>query len=211
MNLLRNWPFSCRIFSLWNGALLFVPFAASLLLFCWENAKVEELGERVLFVQNKMQTQNISKSKEKKNLTLIKTSRPSYLQESLESLPLLKRERQKWKIHTAQVAPSEKVKKRMEFLDSPLNHLEFSQGKTKKTSLFLETPLKQKRAVEINEEDLKAILCLVEGVEIGPYTPKAGAPQLLITSFSLEKKPTEETGERNYMLHMDLIKREQVK
>ena len=204
MHLLRN----C---SLLNGGLLFLPFAASLLLFCWENNKVEELGERVLFAQNKVQTQNISKSKEKRSLSLIKSSRPSYLQESLESLPLLKRERQKWKIHTAQVAPSEKIKKRMAFLEDGSNQLAFSQGKAKKTSLFLETPLKQKGAVEINEEDLKAILCLVEGVEIGPYTPKLGAPQLLITSFSLEKKPAEETGERNYILHMDLIKREQVK
>ena len=161
-----------------------------------------------MFVQNKLKTQDIQVNKEKKNLTLIKNAKPSSFENSLTSLSFLKRERQKWKIHTAQMHSSPAIKKRTAFLEGGENHLEFSEGKKKKTSLFTESVLKQKRAVEINEEDLKSILCLIEGVKIAPYLPKEGSPQLLITSFALEKKPPSETGDRNYTLQMELIKRD---
>lgn len=193
------------------GSLLFLPFAFSFLFFSLENQKIELLGERVLFVQNKLKTQDIQMTKEKRNLSLIKNSKPSYLEETLSSLSFLKRERQKWKIYTAQVNPSDATKKRTAFLEGGENHLEFSEGKKKKTPLFTESTLKQKRAVEINEEDLKSVLCLIEGVEIAPYLPKEGSPQLLVTSFSLEKKRPSETGDRNYTLQMELIKREKAR
>ena len=192
------------------GILLFLPFSLSFLFFSLENQKIERLGERVLFVQNKLKTQDIQVKKEKKNLILIKNSKPSYLEEALSSLSFLKRERQKWKIHTSQMTPTDPIKKRKAFLEGGGNHLEFSESKKKKTSLFFESSLKQKRAVELNAEDLKSVLCLIEGVEIAPYLPKEGSPQLLITSFSLEKKYPSETGDRNYTLQMELIKREKI-
>jgi hypothetical protein len=190
---------------------LFLPFSLSFLYFSIENQKIELLGERVLFVQNKLKTQDIQGKKEKKNLRLIKNSKPSYLEESLKSLSFLKRERQKWKIHTAQKDPTDAIKKRTAFLEGEDNHLEFSESKKKKNSFFTESILKQKRTVELNEEDLKSVLCLVEGVEIAPYLPKEGSPQLLITSFTLEKKSPSETGDRNYTLEMELIKRESIR
>jgi len=65
----------------------------------------------------------------------------------------------------------------------------------------------QQHVVEVNEEDLKRLLCLIEGTTIWPYGPKEGRPLLIIKDFKLSKKELF-SKEKVFSLSMQLIKRE---
>ena len=67
------------------------------------------------------------------------------------------------------------------------NSLEFIEKDRKKMALFEEVEVVQKNPVLLPIEDIKELLCIVEGVSIPPYIPLDGRPQILIPSFSLEK------------------------
>lgn len=188
-----------------GATLLLLPLLTSLLFFSLENQKIEENYEKLLVLQK------INKKQEEKNIFLINNSKPDYLENTLKSLSFLKNEKQKWKIFLSQIEPSPSMKEQASFLEEGGNSLEFEKGESKKGPIFIETILKQKKPVELNKDDLKSLLCLIENVSIPPYTPKIGIPQLLITSFELKKKNIFETEEKVYSLEMQLIKREKSK
>jgi hypothetical protein len=94
------------------------------------------------------------------------------------------------------------------FLQSGNNNLQFLQIEKRKTAFFQETEEKQQYPVEMSEEDLKGLLCYLEGSPIHPYQPHEGAPQILIKSFQLEKKNIVGTPEKTYQIQTQLIKRE---
>ncbi len=72
---------------------------------------------------------------------------------------------------------------------------------------FARSKRRQQTPIELNEEDLKRLLCLIEGATIWPYGPKEGRPQLIIKDFTLSKKELP-SQEKVYVVSIQLIKRE---
>ena len=101
------------------------------------------------------------------------------------------------------------VKKRLDFLVKGENRLIFSEENRRCQNHIEELDLKQKRPVEINTEDLKNLLSLLEGVSIGEYLPPHMSPQLILRRLALRKKKLAER--ETFLLEMHLIKREVIK
>lgn len=99
------------------------------------------------------------------------------------------------------------MQKRLNSLKEGKNRLLFSEEKIRSKDKMREVFEKQQHPVEINDEDLKQLLCVIEGVTIWPYGPKEGKPQLIIQDFQLSKKRTH-AQDHVFVVNMNLIKRE---
>ncbi|MBX9922760.1 MAG: hypothetical protein K2Y01_01490 [Rhabdochlamydiaceae bacterium] len=190
------------------SSLLLLPFLFVLLHFFFYQRTVSPLKAHIEFLQEKVQRKEALKKKEEKVLSQILRSHSNYLEKVLGSLVLLASERQKWQLFSEQMETSHPMKERVTFLQSGGNSLQFVQIEKHKNALFQETEEKQQNPVEMCEEDLKSLLCYLEGSQIHPYVPQEGAPQILIKSFELEKKNIPGTAEKTYQIQTQLIKRE---
>lgn len=101
----------------------------------------------------------------------------------------------------------ENIKKRLEFLTGPGNNLVFTEGVVQSTPLFQEVTESLVHPVEVNDEDLRAILARIEGVEIGKEAPGPNRPQLIILDFKIERKSITEKNQV-FGLNLKLLKRE---
>ncbi len=91
--------------------------------------------------------------------------------------------------------------------EQPHNRLLFAEENIRRGPHFQEVSERQQKPVELNEADLKKVLCLIEGISIPPYQPEEGRPDLIIQDFDLSKKMI--SAEENvYQLSMQLLKRE---
>jgi len=98
------------------------------------------------------------------------------------------------------------IKQRWNFLTKGENNLVFIEESRKCKNSIEEIALKQKHPVEVDNEDVKQILSLVEGVAIGEYCPPPAAPQMIFRRFTLKKRKFAE-GE-TFLLEMHITKRE---
>ena len=132
---------------------------------------------------------------------------PFYTAKYVQTLPLLDEERQALDKLFLQVnvAPDPLVVKRLEEVKA--NALDFSEGAVQTYPFFREIPLTQSKPVEVDKHDIEHVLSLIEGVEIGPYSPGPNRPQVIITEFKLDRK-TSTGGSQLYNLSMKLVKRE---
>lgn len=96
----------------------------------------------------------------------------------------------------------------MDFLRSNKNKLAFAEGMIVQEGRFKEVEEKQKHPIEINEDDLKKILSVLEGVDISPYLCPEKHPQCIIKQFELTKKTHQDIKEKVFILSMQLLKRE---
>lgn len=101
----------------------------------------------------------------------------------------------------------ENIKKRLEFLTSPANNMIFTEGVVQSTPQFQEVTESLVHPVEVNMEDLRAILARIEGTEIGKEVPGPNRPQLIILDFKIEKKSVTEKNQV-FVLNLKLLKRE---
>lgn len=99
------------------------------------------------------------------------------------------------------------LQRRLQFLKSTSNRLIFIEEKRRKAKGFVEIEEKQQYPVEVNEEDLKRTLSLIEGMTIWPYGPKENPPQLLIRGLELTRKESA-SQEKVFLLRMHLLRRE---
>lgn len=131
-----------------------------------------------------------------------------YIDRQIESLPLLVEEQNLLQKIASQrgIVANEKVLRRLEHLTTD-NKLVFSEGVLQTTPLFQETTETLTHPVEIDIDDLRSLLAKVEGVDIGTASSGPGRPQLIITSFKLEKKKVSERNEV-FELNLKLLKRE---
>lgn len=189
-------------------ALVLIPFILILTLFFFNYCEIEELKERVSLIQKKSQSKEAQIKHEEKILAQIQSSHSKYVEETLSSLAFLSTERQKWKVFSEQIEPSHPMKERVAFLDQGNNRLQFTQIEVRKNDLFQEIEEKQKNPIEASEEDLKNLLCFIEGSPIHPHIPKEGAPQILLKSFEIEKKQISGMTDKTYQIQMQFIKRE---
>lgn len=136
---------------------------------------------------------------------------PYFLSHAIEEIVFLKPEVDALKViyghPTFQSCPA--VKQRLSRLTKGENRLIFTEENRSVSSLIEEMTYQQQTPVEVNGEDLKNILSIIEGVSIGPYETPSFRPQLIIKSFDLKREML--LGRESYYLQMDLIKREPLK
>ena len=136
----------------------------------------------------------LQKENENRYLNKLNESSPYFINEHLESIDFLKKERE-----SATVSDSAQT--------IPPQNLRFVEGKIRRNKTIQEVEENQERAVLMNEEDLKKTLALIEGVTIPPYHPILNAPQLIIRSIDL-RKTTLSAYSNAFEVTMHLIKRE---
>ncbi len=134
-------------------------------------------------------------------------SDPTYIEKSLESLTFLEPEMKKMETLVSDNAVDESSHRRLQFLKSGANKLLFTEEKIRSKEKIREVMERQQRPVEMDDEDLKRLLCLVEGITIWPYGPKEGRPQLIIQDFQLHKKHLP-SNDHVFVVQMQLLKRE---
>jgi len=184
-----------------------IPFFLLLLHFLSNLQTFNALEEEMHRIHTKSSHMQELQRKEGTLLASLKRYDPHYLEKNVESLTFLLSDIKKWEALQSENAEDEQISKRLQFLKEGGNRLVFSEEQTRTNESFREIEEKQQHSVEMNEEDLKKLLCLIEGTTIWPYGPKEGRPQLIIKEFTLTKK---EISPQNkvYIVSMQLIKRE---
>ncbi len=139
-------------------------------------------------------------------LSSLAQSDPFYIDKHLETLIFLEPEIKKIESLFADTQVDETIQKRLHFLKNT-NRFLLAEDKIRSKEKLREVFEKQQQPVEIDEEDLKKLLALIEGVTIWPYGPKEGRPQIIIQDFSLSKKQ-HRAQDHVFVVNMNLIKRE---
>ena len=159
------------------------------------------LREEILLCQNLAAKSYPDRMLKKGFIETYANDDPQFLTNQLEKLPLLVKEKETLlALSSTSILPQKE--KRREFLES--NHLSFTEEKIWTSSNIKETEVAQEKRVEIDGEDLKKILSLIEGVDLPPFSPPKGRPQLIITDFQLEKMK----DSNHFKLLIRLLKRE---
>lgn len=206
-NLFKNIPQSRLILYIMIAGLL--PLLFVLFSFISKLSSVDQLQLSIQSVQN------LALQREKKqavNIALRNSYRDAdhfYIDKYVEPLDFLKPEIESLQkiVSNPNFSEDENIKKRLEFLTGPANNLSFTEGAVQSNPFFQETTETLVHPVEINLEDLQMILSKIEGVDIGPYSPSPGRPQLIIIDFKLDKKNISDKNEV-FGLNLKLLKRE---
>ena len=132
-----------------------------------------------------------------------------YIDKQLETLSFLEPEIESLKkmLSNPNFPEDEAVKKRFDYLSGEENSLVFTEGVVQSTPLFQEVTETLVHPVEVNVDDIKNILCRIEGVPIGNCTLPENRPQLLILDFKIDKKNVSEKNQI-FILNLKLLKRE---
>jgi hypothetical protein len=132
-----------------------------------------------------------------------------YIDKHLETLLFLEPEIESLKAvsDNPNFPQDENVKKRLDYLQGGGNNMAFTEGVVQSTPYFQEVAETLVHPVEVNLNDLKTILCRIEGVQIGSCVPPPHRPQLLILDFKIEKKNVSEKNQV-FQLNLKLLKRE---
>lgn len=188
-------------------SLFLLPAIGSLFGFQWKLNKLKELEETIQILTIQAQEVSCRKQKNDSCLTAISQADQLYLDKHLENLPLLEPEMRRVEAIIQHQKENSSLARRVEFLKSGNNRLQFVEEKRRTGSKLQEVEEKLQSPVEMNEEDLKKLLVLIEGVSINPYSPIQGRPQLIFRDFDLVKQmaPSEEEV---YLIDFKLIKRE---
>lgn len=186
-----------------------IPFIFLLCHSLLEMQKLEQIQQEIERVHLKSaQLQEIER-KESAILSTLKNPDPHYLDKHIETLTFLLPEIKKLETLQTDNVDDESLTKRLQFLKEGGNRLVFAEDQIRTHELFREIEENQQHSIEVNEEDLKKLLCLIEGITIWPYGPKEGRPQLIIKDFKLTKKQLP-TQEKVFVLSMQLLKRQKL-
>lgn len=184
-----------------------LPFFYSLFHYSANIAHLRELDERIELVHTKKEQSEAVQKRQHSVLSSLAQSDPYYIDKNLESLTFLESEMKKMEALCAETHVDEAISKRLHFLKEGSNRLLFAEEKIRTKDSLREVSERQQQPVEINEEDLKKLLCLIEGVTIWPYGPKEGRPQLVLQNFQLDKKRYS-PQDQVFHIQMNIIKRE---
>ena len=166
-----------------------IPLLFLLGLFFFQMQSVSEKSLQVASLQQRCLQLTEQKQKEQEFLAKIKKSGDNFLETNLESLSF------------ASPYPAR---------GGGENRLQFLEENPKTFEQLEEVEVKLKQAVMLNEEELKKILSLIEGVQIGSFLPEEFAPQLTIKNFVLAKQ-LNQGDEEMFEVALQIIKREPVK
>ncbi len=167
-----------------------------------EKAKWKTITERIMTIHSLSEKKARRQSLNTAVRTIHAKADSFYLDNQVESLKLLKKEREALEnlIHNPSFTGNEATEKRYTFLNGEANRLKFTDGAILSGDGLQETIETQAHPVEVDTHDLKEILARVEG-------NRPGKPQLLITDFKLHKK-AHSNGNQVFELNLKLLKRE---
>ncbi|MCE5294328.1 MAG: hypothetical protein LLF94_06910 [Chlamydiales bacterium] len=135
-----------------------------------------------------------------------------YIDQEIETISPLKDEVQSLQkiLSSGFHANEDAFRRRLQFHTSGQNAISFVEGSVKAYPGFQETQESLAHSVEVDSNDIKAILSRIEGVQFNEQNPVAPLrPHLFITDWKMEKKKgaTQEV----YVLDVKLVKREYLK
>ena len=188
--------------------LMLSGFLCSVLLsifFYQKWSEYEELEQTISELQYKKQISERAEKRKNKYYSEIEKSDRFYIQNHLE--PFLPLSAEIKEIENLLVYQKEdlSLQNRVHFLKNASNRLRFEEKKSEKFENIEEVELHQISKIEVDLNDIKQLLCLIEGVSIGPYTSRHDKPQLIIKELILERKGKED--KQTYLIEMDLIQR----
>lgn len=130
-----------------------------------------------------------------------------YVEKQTEALHLLQSETTALQKlgHQPSIAEDPRVSRRLSALTG--NTIIFTEGMVQSYPFFNEIPEALQHPVEVDVDDIKKLLSIIEGVDIGPYEPGKNRPQLIITDFRLDSKANQGESEV-YILNLKILKRE---
>jgi hypothetical protein len=172
-----------------------LPFFYFLFTFFQQIQQFDLIEERFSNLYSKSVTLKTADQKEQTFLNRLKQADHHYLDHHLESLTFLQPEIVKLK-H----AGLEEQGKRLQFLEKH-NRLVFAEEGFRQGDGVQEVEERQLHPIEVNEEDLKHLLHLIE------TQAQEGAPQLLVKEFRLTRKSIT-PNQAVFVVNMQLIKRE---
>ncbi len=184
-----------------------LPFLMLAFQFFFNFQSLDSIGEEITRIEKKSHYSQEWHKKETAFLSMMKQADHFYIDKHLETLSFLEPELKKMETLLLDSAPDDHLKKRVQFLKEGSNRLLFSEEKIRQHQQFLEVEEYNQTPVEMNEEDLKKLLSLIEGVTIWPYGPKESRPQLILTDFQLTKKELP-SHENVFVIDLKLLKRE---
>lgn len=190
--------------------LAFIP-AIGAASYIWSRiSALDELESKMIATQEQAYNKEKRQSVNRTLRAHFKEADHFYIDKNLETLLFLEPEIETLqKITSAKNFPDdEMIKKRLEFLSGPANHLNFTEGVVASFGTFQETTETLTHPLEVNLKDLHKILARVEGVSVGDEIAPPGRPQLIILDFRLDKKKTGEEKNEVFLLNMKLLKRE---
>ncbi|MBI5346173.1 MAG: hypothetical protein HZB76_03420 [Chlamydiae bacterium] len=166
-----------------------------------------ELKEKEDSFNSIQKTALINFKKRKKQLEFLKdktASDPFFIDKELEGISFLEEEKtvlQKMAKHNA-FSSNNLINDRLRSLTNE-NRLSFIEDNIQTSPYIRETEEKQRFPIQINENDLKKLLSIIEEQNIENFNYAKNRPQLLITKFFLQKNEN-----KNFSLEMQLLKRE---
>lgn len=181
-------------------------FAATLYLY-FEHENLQHLQER--FAKAARKEKLAFERKERKDRFLHRYSHadPYFLDQQIESFPLLQKEKQHlMSLLDHPAFPNHQaIRDRLAFLEK--NRLSFLEENIHTSAEMKEVDEKLRYPIQMDENDLKKLLSLLEDISIESYPLPQNAPQILIKDFRLKKIETSLQTEV-FEVEMDLLKRE---
>lgn len=157
----------------------------------------EERRERLITLHAKKVALVEKIKKEALVLQELKKASSRYIEERIESLPLLSEEKDRIGA-LANLSPDHApFQERWKELSG--STLSFTRSGQKQVGNLKETTLKLAKPVEMNRDDLLRLLSALE--------EKKGAPQLNVTRFELKRK-SPSVGEETYQIQLEIVQRE---
>ncbi len=187
--------------------LLIAPLSLALFILSQEARLIQGMQERFLAAKKKERLAMERKEEKKRFLERYSHADPYFLDQVIESFPLLAAEKKELEFIANHPAFPESIviQERLAFLKE--NKLAFREEKIETSQEKKEVEEVQRYPVQMDENDLKAILSLLEDVPIDANVPKSHAPQILIKNFRLKKQETP-LHTNVFEVEMTLIKRE---
>lgn len=193
-------------------ALLATPFLGSLFFLFSQVSEIQFLETKLITTTQRAKGVVDRKNKKERFLKRYCKANPYFLDEHIESLPFLQKEKNRLESllkHPAWPAKGP-IQDRLASIESEKNRLLFKEENIQTNSQVKETEEKQKHPIQIDQEDLQKLLSYLEDLPIGSHEPLLQSPQLIIRNFHLKKQKTPFQNEV-FELEMDLLKREFLK
>jgi hypothetical protein len=202
--------FFSQIRPLFFFVLLCLPLACAALFLFFQYTEIQNLESR--FANSARKAKIALQRKDRRERFLIRYSQvnPYFLDEEIESFSLLQNEKQRLELLLNHPAfPNHQLlKERLSFLAE--NRLAFAETNIRTSAQVKEVEEKQRHPVQMDEEDLKQILLLIEDLPSESSLASEKRPQIVIKDFRLRKQQTHlQTG--IFEVDMELLKREFMK
>lgn len=186
-----------------------IPVIIAWLTFSSSLDQIAQVEQRIWDIQNQAYTRERKQSANMAILNHYNQADHFYIDKNLETMSLLEPELESLKKmqEDRNFPDDENVKKRIDTLTGSSNSMVFTEGVVQTTPLFQEVTETLVHPVEVDVEDIRKILCRVEGIQIGECMPPPDRPQLIILDFKLDKKAITEKNEV-FQMNLKLLKRE---